>query len=481
MKTGEAYVQEFATNWKAKGIAAAAGAAMLTLLLLAGLTSPAHAQKKREYKDNAEYDVYNEVIKDLNSKNWAKMVTDIDTWKTKYPASDYSDTRDVYYVQANAGAGKCSKAISLVGEMMAKDLDKLYPDPAGPKDVITVLYTALGCQAQAQTPQELDTVRKAAEMLQGYQRRPEGITDQAWNDLKNQLKPAIDATLINIALMPGNKAMAAQPPDCAAAETAYTAALQKFPNNTLASYGLGRAWLCLGRANNQEKMKDYGPKAIYAFTRSMVIDPTLMKTADPAAVTTNATNMYKSYHGSPEGFEELKNTVKSAALPPEGFKIMTAYEVEDAKQKEFEGKYPELALWLKIKAPLSDTTGEQYFASTLKDADLPKLKGTLVEGVPACRSKSLLVSFPEPNQQGTAPTVVTLKLDAALTGKPDANQEIEFKGVPTAFTQQPFMLTLETEKANITAAGGGAVKTTPCTAAPPRAAPKKGVGTKKKG
>jgi len=66
---------------------------------------------------------------------------------------------------------------------------------------------------------------------------------------------------------------------------------------------------------------------------------------------------------------------------------------------------------------------------------------------------------------------VSLKLDAALTGKPETGTEIQFKGVPSAFTKDPFMLTMDTEKAKIEG-----LKMSPCAAAAPpmkKAVPKK--------
>ena len=104
-------MQEFARNWKANVTAVAAGAAMLAgLAMFAGLASPVHAQKKKEYKDNAEYEIYNEVVKSMNAKNYPKMITDLDTWKQKYPTSDYGDMRDFYYVQAYSESKQCGKS-----------------------------------------------------------------------------------------------------------------------------------------------------------------------------------------------------------------------------------------------------------------------------------------------------------------------------------------------------------------------------------
>ena len=130
------------------------------------------------------------------------------------------------------------------------------------------------------------------------------------------------------------------------------------------------------------------------------------------------------------------------------------------KQKEFAAQNPQLALWMGIRSQLSDTNGMQYFEGQLKDAAVPPLKGTLVEARPACRSKELLVAIPEPGQTAKTPEI-TIKLDAPLTGRPAIGETIEWEGVPRAFTKEPFMLTMEAEKAKVTG-----LKVEPCAPAP---------------
>src|SRR5256885_1241474 len=83
----------------------------------------------------------------------------------------------------------------------------------------------------------------------------------------------------------------------------------------------------------------------------------------------------------------------------------------------------------------------------------------------ACRSKELLVALSDAKN-----AEVTLKLDAALNGKPETGTEIQWEGVPSAFSKEPFMLTMDTEKAKIEG-----LKTTPC--APPV---RRGAAKKKK-
>jgi len=75
------------------------------------------------------------------------------------------------------------------------------------------------------------------------------------------------------------------------------------------------------------------------------------------------------------------------------------------------------------------------------------------------------VAIPLPNAQGTPVPEITLKLDAALTGKVETGGEIQFNGVPSAFTKDPFMLTLDTEKAKI-----DGLTITPCTPTPAKKA-----------
>jgi hypothetical protein len=44
---------------------------------------------------------------------------------------------------------------------------------------------------------------------------------------------------------------------------------------------------------------------------------------------------------------------------------------------------------------------------------------------------------------------ITLKLTKPLTGKLEAGQELRWQGVPSAFNQHPFMLTMDAEPGDI--------------------------------
>jgi hypothetical protein len=171
----------------------------------------------------------------------------------------------------------------------------------------------------------------------------------------------------------------------------------------------------------------------------------------------------------------LKATAKASPLPPADLKIETATAILARKQAEFEQSNPQLALWMRIKGALADTNGATYFDNELKDSGVPPMKGTLLEGKPACKSKELLVAIPLPDQHGNPVAEITLRLvdaegkPAPLTGAPEAGGTIQWTGVPKAFTKDPFMLTMETEKAKVEN-----LKMSPCAAAPAKkAAPRK--------
>src|SRR5579863_7298103 len=64
--------------------------------VLCAMALAAPAQKK--VKDQGEYDIYNQVIKDASDP--AKEIAGLDSWNQKYPDSEYRDDRVYLYMQA---------------------------------------------------------------------------------------------------------------------------------------------------------------------------------------------------------------------------------------------------------------------------------------------------------------------------------------------------------------------------------------------
>jgi tetratricopeptide (TPR) repeat protein len=438
-------------------------AAILAAVAITAATPYAFAQAggakpaEKKYKDAAEYDAYSAVIKDVGAKDFNKAIADLATWKQKYPTSDYHEDRDVLFIQAYSGAKQLGKAIEYFGELDKNGIDAAFTDPGNAIKALFATVVAIGQDTDA-TPEQLAIGEKAAQELMDYNHKPAAnITDEAWAEARTkQLQPPAKAALLYIAMLPGNQAFAKK--DYPAAEAAYTKALQKYPDNAAIAYQLG---MCL---RNEGKRSE----AAYEFLRATSTDATLGGAQKAETIQGFVDKYYVNLHGSDEGLDALKASVKASPLPPAGFKIKTATEIAEEKQAEFEKSNPQLALWMKIKGALADTNGDQYFAGQLKDSAVPQLRGVLVDAKPACKPKELVVAVPLPG--GTPTPEITLKLETPLTGKPELNSEFHWEGIPSAFTKDPsFMLTMTVEKEKIEG-----LKISPCVTAPAGVRKKKG-------
>jgi hypothetical protein len=430
----------------------AAGVAVLCALSIA-----VSAQPEKKYKNQDEYEVYNVVAKDFAARNFAKALVDLASWSQKYPDSDFKDDRQLLYVQAYAAADQPAKAIDSAAALLSSNTDQL---PGTPADIARLLYSVTAAIQHVPDPssEQLGTADKAAHRLLTYDTMPQGVTAEAWPSLRTDLQTAAHAALLYIALVPIAKALKTD--NCSAAEAASMHSLESYPESAQAAWYLASAELCLYKTHPEK-----APSALYELARAAALDPVKGR-VDPKWQQTIAAptleKIYKQYHGDdPQGLMQLKELALKSALPPPGFALKSATEIAQDKQAEFESKNPELALWMKIKDALSDQNGEQYFLSEMKDANVPQLYGVLVEAKPECRPRELLVAVRTPDASAALRPEITLKIDAPLQGKPDQNSAFRWEGVATAFTKNPFMLTIETEAAKITG-----LKTSPCAPAP---------------
>ena len=108
-----------------------------------------------------------------------------------------------------------------------------------------------------------------------------------------------------------------------------------------------------------------------------------------------------------------------------------------------------LQLWSVIKRALMAPDGQKYFESDIKNAWVPggadgvdRLRGTVISVKPQDRPSSVIVAISD----RITPEVTLQIKDArwqATQSKAEIKPgtEIEFEGVPVAFTRKPFMLT----------------------------------------
>jgi hypothetical protein len=422
----------------------------------------AAAQSKRQAKDAGEYEVYTEVAKALAAGDFSKALADLGSWGQKYPQSDLSSNRLMFYVQAYAGSKQPAKAVDTAAGLLAGDLDAAT---GGGADALKLLYTvAAAIQEVAKpSPEELATGEKAGRTLLAYDRKPEGLADDAWTQVRGQLRTAANAAILHVALVRAAQSIDAK--DCAPAEIALRRVMEEFPDSAQAAWYLGSAALC-----QYKSLPEKAGLGIYEIARAAALDPAkgmVDQKWQQAVVAPYLEQVYDRYHGpDPSGLKQLKDTAAGSPFPPAGFHIASITEIAQAKQEEFEKTNPQLALWMKIKGALADAGGEQYFANELKDAALPALRGVLVSAKPACRPTELLVAVPLPDAPQPPAAEIALKLDKPMAGAPEAQTGIQWTGVPQAFSASPFLLTMDAESAHIEG-----LKVSPCRPAPPARMP----------
>jgi hypothetical protein len=443
-------------------------------------------KKAKAVKDTGEYDIYNEVIKDsaANPPNGKKFLADLDSWTQKYPTTDFADRRAMYYIQAYAANNETNKALDAAKPLVDEGVDALKDGLENDGYVLQTLFltsraTLALAAAGTPTPEELATGAKASQMLIDFgkiyfaaDKKPANMTADQWSAGLKQITDQAEATQFQIADYPGLAALKAGPKDAAAnakAEAAFKEALTKYPNSAVLANQIAGASL-VQQATSPAKTQ----QALFYFARAAALPPGGVGGLDPNAQKTVDDYLKRAYttiHGSDEGLAQLKELAAKSTEPPADFKVKTASEIAAAAEEEFRTKNPQLAMWMSIKGQLADTNGQQYFDDQLKEHDMSGengaklLKGTLMEAKPACNPKELLVAIPMPNATSTPTAEITLKLDAPLKGKPETGGDIQFNGVPAAFTKDPFMLTMDSGKDKI-----DGLTLTPCAAAPAKKA-----------
>src|SRR5579863_5251166 len=120
----EAQVRNNFRNWSSL-----LAAAVCVAVLAAGTVQQARGQAAgaKNWKDQAEYDMFNAAANAL-ATNPAKAISDLDSWKQKYPSSDFKDEGTVLYVQAYASAKQPAKAIDAAADLINRGVDTVFPD-----------------------------------------------------------------------------------------------------------------------------------------------------------------------------------------------------------------------------------------------------------------------------------------------------------------------------------------------------------------
>jgi hypothetical protein len=384
-----------------------------------GQAAPAGPQ----WKDRAEYDLYESATKQTDP---AKRLEILNTWAAKYPNSDYKSTRLQLTIVAQAALRQADKVLETGAEILAGD----------PKNLTAFFMMAQNTLALAKpTPEQFSLGEKAARALvtDTDSLKPAGMADAAWASAKAEATNQGHTTLGWIAM---------QRKENEVAEKEFTTLLQTNAGNAQASYWLGTVVLA-------QRNPDKQSAALFHFTRAaFYTGPGALTAEGRKQIENYIIPIYTKFHGSAEGFDDLRKLALASAFPPGDLKIESGGEIALKKEEDFKKNNPMLALFQSVKTALTDAGGTAYFEGTVKGALLPggaggvtRFKGKLVSATPPKNPKQLVLAISDAETPE-----VTLVLEEPLVGTAPKGTDLEFEGVGAAFTASPFNLTFEVDK-----------------------------------
>jgi len=395
----------------------------------------ATGQTTKNWKDRAEYDLYVKISQTTDPKQRLEL---LNTWTDKYPQTDYSQERNQYYMVTLAQlAGTDPNARK---QLIDKAEEVLKTDP---NNFTALAYiTTWGPQlAGTPTPDQLSEIESAAHtMLDNIDKqfapdkKPANLSADQWSQAKVVATALAHNTLAWVAT---------QKKDTAGAEEQYKASLQANPNQPNVSYAYAKLLM------DEKKYSD----ALFEYARAATYDGQgALPQAARDQIKAYFDKVYGQYHGSADGADQVIAQAKTNALPPDGFKIEGAGDIAAQQAKALEDRMnadPAFKLWYTIQTNLTGDNGEQFWDSSVKDAEIPGgaegvkyFSGTVISIDPPDRPTKIVLGVTDP-QTPDATLLFSQPLPASALDKIKVGQKLEFGGVADSYAKNPYMLTFK--------------------------------------
>jgi tetratricopeptide (TPR) repeat protein len=371
----------------------------LTLLLAICATAA-------NWTDRKEYDLVLAIRAETSPQ--ARLAL-LDQWKAAYPKSEFGQVRRELYLSVYQALGDSPQTLSVAGEMLAAQ-----PDSA----VGAYWFTLLLPEEKAASPEQLALGEKASRQLLADPKPAAGVERMAHRTLgwihwqRNEYTQA---------------------------EAEFEKCLQLDPAAAEIS-----AWL--GTVLATEQQPDKRVPALWQLARASAYQDS---GALPDGLRRQSgevlERLYTAYHGDTGGLDQLRSAAAAAPFPPAGFDVESVAAAALRKQdEELSRTNPQLAAWVRLRQKLEAPDGDKYFAETLHNNPLPKLKGTLIKADPPGKPNELTIGVIDPAQ-----AEIVLKLATELPNDADAGAVLEFEGTVDSFVKSPFGLTVTTDPSKI--------------------------------
>ncbi len=414
-------------------------------------TGTLFAQAQKNWKDQAEYDLYMQVMKATAPDQQLQLANQ---WKEKYPESEYKLERAQFYLviynKKNDAPGLYKASVELLA-LEPKSFQALY--------WLTLLTVSL----DKKDAESLETGIKSANGLISaldatYEpgKKPAATTEEQWKQQRNEIEVQGLKTLGWVEW---------QKKKYTDAEKYFVKALTMSPGNAEMSYFLGTVIALQKDAKRQAE-------AMWHFARAGNLEgPGALDAVRKAQVAKYFERVYTSFAGDDKKeMTEIIDKAKASVMTPPEFKIKSKEEKMGENLEKFKSENPMLYQYLEIKKALRAADGDTYWGN-LKDAELPTFKGKVVSMKPETNPKEIVLAVETADQPE-----VTLVFEKALRGKAEVGTELQFTGVAKEYTKEPFTMKLEVENEKLK--GWPVTGPAPKAAPAKKAAPKAGVAKK---
>jgi tetratricopeptide (TPR) repeat protein len=396
------------------------------------------------YKDMDEYNLVQEINKAADPK---KKVELLNSWVTKYPESKLKWERMGAMLGAcqSAGDAPCMKKTAL-------EMIQLKPKEAVGYSYVCLLTLSMQDKSEGALADGEKAANGLLELLPSLA-KPANATDAQFDQSKKD-STALAHKVLGWVKMSRN--------DFPNAEKSFLDSLRANPNDATVSMWTGQM---------VQKQQDQTKQALIVWHFCRAGHYTGAQGALPPATAQQLQGICKKNYvllrDVEAGLQDFINRAVKEVIPPAEGVTIVSKEEEDAKAyNEIVKNNPDLAVWMNTKKELEKEGGEAYFGKEMKGT-LFKNKGKIISHKPEEKPTEIVVGLLD----GTK-AEMTLMLSGPLPGKADPGTEITFEGVPTAFTKDPFNVTLEVEREKV----GGWPDKGPM---PPITAPRKPVVGKK--
>ena len=390
-----------------------------------GSAASGQAASAPTIKDPAEYNAYVAAIqqKDPNAK-----ISALEAFLTQYPNSVMKTTALELLMGTYQQVGNQQKMIDTAKRLQTADSCSL---PA----LALLTYTARAAAQMGQNPQQnlADLTQYSNKGLECVKSAPKPpmLAETDWDNLKKKVAPIFEA---------GAGFAALQNKDFANAQIHLKAAVDANPDDIQNVYPLCTAYL---QASPPDTVN-----GLYCLARSVAIAQP--GSAAQTQIQKYFDSVYKNYHGSNEGEDQVLATAKTNPEPPAGFTISKYVPPTPAQQAHsiVDGKTPDQI------AQLSFGEWELVLSAGVQE-DQDKV-WSVIKGKPL-QMEGNVIAVDSPTQLQIAAsaddieakrTDITLTMTGPIPARlmPKAGDVFDFEGTPTSYTATPFMMIMNEGK-----------------------------------